>query len=176
MDSSDSNNSFFYSQTYGKMLIVEMIAKIRNFLDSDPNSEYLLVIGSDSKETNKTLGQKSGVILVTAVTVHRKGTGGIYFYKKEHLNEFRGLRENLRNRIYMETSASLIFAEKFVPILKENLNGHSPRLEIHVDVGEHGKSRATIKEVVGMVTGYGYVAKTKPLSYGASNVADRHTK
>ncbi|PJA00260.1 MAG: hypothetical protein COX78_00765, partial [Candidatus Levybacteria bacterium CG_4_10_14_0_2_um_filter_35_8] len=97
MDSSDSNNSFFYSQTYGKMLIVEMIAKIRNFLDSDPNSEYLLVIGSDSKETNKTLGQKSGVILVTAVTVHRKGTGGIYFYKKEHLNEFRGLRENLRN-------------------------------------------------------------------------------
>jgi len=32
-----------------------------------------------------------------------------------------------------------------------------------------------IKEVVGMVTGNGFTAKTKPDSYGASKVADKHT-
>jgi len=176
MNSSDTGNGFFYSQTHGKMQIIEMIAKIRDFLDFDPNSEYVLVIGSDSQEKNGTLKGKDFVTLVTAVTVHRKGTGGIYFYKKKHLKGFKGPRANIRNKIYLETTASLTFAEKFVPLLKENLNGHSPRLEIHVDVGEHGKSRDTIKEVVGMVTGCGYVAKTKPLSYGASKVADKHTK
>ena len=48
-------------------------------------------------------------------------------------------------------------------------------LEIHIDVGEHGDTRDMIKEVVGMVTGNGYVAKTKPEAYGASYVADKHT-
>ncbi len=48
-------------------------------------------------------------------------------------------------------------------------------LEIHVDVGEHGDTRDMIKEVVGMVTGNGFVAKTKPQAYAASYVADKHT-
>src|SRR4030043_183845 len=36
-------------------------------------------------------------------------------------------------------------------------------------------ARDMIREVVGMVTGNGYVAKTKPESWGASTVADKHT-
>ena len=48
-------------------------------------------------------------------------------------------------------------------------------MEIHVDVGEHGDTREMIKDVVGMVTGNGFVAKTKPYAYAASYVADKHT-
>lgn len=72
---------------------------------------------------------------------------------------------------------SLNFASIFVPLFKKSLNGHSPNynLEIHVDVGEHGDTRTMIKEVVGMVTGNGFVAKTKPHAYAASYVADKHT-
>ncbi|EKD86242.1 MAG: hypothetical protein ACD_37C00395G0001 [uncultured bacterium] len=72
---------------------------------------------------------------------------------------------------------SLDFAAGFVPLLKKKLNGDSPsyNLEIHIDVGEHGDTREMIKEVVGMVTGNGFVAKTKPNAYGASYVADKHT-
>jgi uncharacterized protein len=176
MDSSDISNGFFYSQTHGKIQILEMIVKIRDFLEIGPDSEYILVIGSDSQEKINPTDGKDFISLVTAVTVHRKGSGGIYFYKKERHNEFKGPKTNVRNKIYLETTASLKFAEEFVPLLKENLNGHSPSLEIHVDVGEFGRSRDTIKEVVGMVTGMGYVAKTKPLAYGASKVADKHTK
>ncbi|OGH30159.1 MAG: hypothetical protein A3F30_00705 [Candidatus Levybacteria bacterium RIFCSPHIGHO2_12_FULL_37_12] len=73
--------------------------------------------------------------------------------------------------------SSLNFASTFVPLLKKDLNGAMPdyNLEIHIDVGEHGDTRDMIKEVVGMVTGNGYVAKTKPEAYGASYVADKHT-
>jgi predicted RNase H-related nuclease YkuK (DUF458 family) len=33
-----------------------------------------------------------------------------------------------------------------------------------------------IREVVGMVVGNGYTAKTKPESFAASSVADKHAK
>jgi len=64
-----------------------------------------------------------------------------------------------------------------VPLIKRALNGTSStyNLEIHVDVGDHGQTRDMIKEVVGMVTGNGFVAKTKPQAYGATYVADKHT-
>lgn len=36
-------------------------------------------------------------------------------------------------------------------------------------------TREMIREVVGMVSGNGFTAKTKPESYGAFVVADKHT-
>ena len=63
-----------------------------------------------------------------------------------------------------------------MPKINTRLNGNgSYELEIHIDVGRSGETRDMIKEVVGMVTGNGYTAKTKPDSYGASKVADKHT-
>ena len=84
---------------------------------------------------------------------------------------------SIREKIYAETIMSLNIAREFVPALRENLNGNFPKydLEIHIDVGEFGDTREMIKEVVGMVTGNGFVAKTKPEAYGASYVADKHT-
>ena len=153
-----------------------MIDRIVRFMDVKPEANCQLVIGTDShekSEAGKTGGQKTRKVisLVTAVTIHRDGAGGRYFWIKQTPKEIHSLRE----KIYEETSASLRFAEQFVPFLQQHLNGHSPRLEIHIDVGEDGDTRNMIREVVGMVTGSGYSARTKPYSFGASNVADRHT-
>jgi len=110
---------------------------------------------------------------VTAILIHRKGFGGKYFWRKQ---EQKGIH-SLREKIYAETMISLTFASIFVPLFKKTLNGSTPNynLEIHVDVGEHGDTRNMIKEVVGLVTGNGFVAKTKPDAYAASYVADKHT-
>ena len=102
------------------------------------------------------------------------------YYRIRHFKWFvhgNGSNLYIRDKIYAETIMSLNFATSFVPLLKKGLNGHLPNynLEIHVDVGEHGDTRDMIKEVVGMVTGNGFVAKTKPDAYGASYVADKHT-
>jgi len=46
--------------------------------------------------------------------------------------------------------------------------------EIHVDVGENGETRSMIQELVGAIRANNFEVKTKPESYAASKVADRH--
>ncbi len=171
----DLSDEIFQSHTHGVLNIEGIITKIKEFLEEDPTSEYSLVIGSDSHEKIDSDSKNGGreINLVTAILIHRKGFGGKYFWKKKRQKNIHSLRE----KIYAETITSLTFASIFVPLFKKHLNGSSPNynLEIHVDVGEHGDTRNMIKEVVGMVTGNGFVAKTKPDAYAASYVADKHT-
>ncbi|MCL4354128.1 ribonuclease H-like YkuK family protein [Patescibacteria group bacterium] len=168
----------FTSQTHGQVDLHRMVDLIRVYVDEDLEKEYSLVIGTDSHERNESGNGKNQLTIVTAVTIHRDHVGGIYFYKKkngDNLSKEASRRSRIRNKIYQETTESLRFASYFVPLLQERLNGQFPRLEIHIDVGERGETRDMIKEVVGMVTGSGYQARIKPDSFGASNVADKHT-
>lgn len=70
---------------------------------------------------------------------------------------------------------SLAAAQEIVPLLREAISSAKYDFEIHIDVGPMGPTRDMIKEVVGMVQGNGFKAKTKPESWGASSVADKHT-
>jgi len=173
METLDITSLKFESITHGQLSSEEVLDTIRDFLEDEPEGEYSLVIGTDSHEKNGSNLNNRDISLVTAIVVHRRGFGGKYFWNKKTVSSIHSLRE----KIYAETLVSLDFAATFVPHLKKKLNGHSPtyNLEIHIDVGEHGDSRDMIKEVVGMVTGNGFVAKTKPEAYGASYVADKHT-
>lgn len=172
----DFKKEKFHSATHGELSLSGIILKIKEFLEEVPSSEYSLVIGTDSHEKNTTLKPKDNakeINLVTAILIHRKGFGGKYFWRRQDKKNIHSLRE----KIYAETLTSLTFASVFVPLFQEKLNGRTLNynLEIHVDVGEHGATREMIKEVVGMVTGSGFIAKTKPESYCASYVADKHT-
>ncbi|MBI2032211.1 MAG: ribonuclease H-like YkuK family protein [Candidatus Levybacteria bacterium] len=173
METIDIDKVLFENITDGILKTDQVIGQIREFLEERPNAEYSLVIGTDSQEKLSLANGTKKINLVTAVLVHRRGFGGRYFWNRTYKNNIHTLRE----KIYAETMTSLNFASVFVPLLKKGLNGHSPKynLEIHIDVGEHGDTREMIKEVVGMVTGSGYIAKTKPDAYGASYVADKHT-
>lgn len=164
---------YFQSITHGTIKATDAIEFIKKFLEEDSFADYSLVIGTDSHEKSHLENTAMSISLVTAILVHRHGFGGKYFWVKKELSNIHSLRE----KIYAETLESLTFATSFVPLLKKKLNGHLPKynLEIHIDVGEHGDTRDMIKEVVGMVTGNGYVAKTKPEAYGATYVADKHT-
>ncbi|MBI4089675.1 MAG: ribonuclease H-like YkuK family protein [Candidatus Levybacteria bacterium] len=172
MNVEDIEVELLNSLTHGVIRVKESIRLIKEFLEEKPEAEYSLVIGTDSHEKMNASDVRS-INLVTAVLVHRKGFGGKYFWRRKYVSNIRTLRE----KIYAETLESLNFALFFVPLLRKELNGNSPfyNLEIHIDVGEHGDTRDMIKEVVGMVNGNGFVAKTKPEAYGASYVADKHT-
>jgi len=168
----DDRETLLNSFTHGTIGVKESILFIKDFLEEKPSAEYSIVIGTDSHEKENN-GDSKTINLVTAILVHRKGFGGKYFWKRKDVHNIHTLRE----KIYTETLESLNFALFFVPLLRKMLNGDTPdyNLEIHIDVGEYGDTRDMIKEVVGMVTGNGFVAKTKPYSYGASYVADKHT-
>lgn len=151
------------------MAIGKVVSDLVGFMGEEPDYFYRLVIGTDSKTRKLKSGRK--VDFVTAVVIHRKGKGGRYFWQKNKIDKIGSLRD----KIYTETLLSIQLAEKLVPRLTEKLNGERYRLEIHIDVGDVGPTREMIKEVVGMVNGNGFTAKTKPESYGAFAVADRHT-
>lgn len=154
----------FHSPTFGTLSFDEMFKRLVEYVEEDPSHKYNLIIGSDSFLGKETL-------FVTAVVVHRVGHGGRYFYRKHR----RRKMENMRHRIVYETTMSIEFASVMGERLSEN--GLSKlSVEIHLDVGTNGDTREIIKEVVGMVTGCGYTAVTKPDSYGACKVADRHSK
>ncbi len=158
----------FISPTKGKVTIPEMIAGISAFVEKEPSSFYRLVIGTDSQ--TRGLNGKAEIDFVTAVIVHRKGYGAKYFWRK-----IRTIKKPiLRDKIYTETQMSLALAEQIVPQLRRAVSAAKYDLEIHIDVGALGPTREMIKEVVGMVNGNGYTAKTKPESWGASSVADKH--
>lgn len=161
----------FKNITGEEFTIDQIIGHIKKFLHTDINAQFSLTIGTDS-ETRIDPHKGEVLELITAIVMYRKGFGGRYFWTKTKMAK----NKSLRDKIYQEVMLSLDVAQDLVPRLKQQLNGQSSLydLEIHIDVGEGGKTREMIKEVVGMVTGMGFTAKTKPYSYAASNVADRY--
>lgn len=159
----------FYSPRLGRMSLDEMVSQINEFVSENPNEIYSIVIGTDSRANMST--EKTKCQFVTAVIIHRKGHGARFFWSKRSYK----IVPTLRSKIYQETMISLDFAREFIPLMQNRLNGAKYDFEIHIDVGNVGPTREMIKEVVGMVIGYGFKARTKPDSWGASNVADRYT-
>ena len=155
----------FQSPTHGPLELAQIRDKILAFLSAEPEKKYQLVVGTDSQPHNG-----SGVDFVTAVVVHRIGTGGIYFWKRI-VNKKTYV---LRDRMYAEATMSLEMAETVLALLhRDGITKYD--VEIHVDIGKFGDTRDMISEIVGMIRGSGYAVKTKTESYAASKVADRYT-
>lgn len=162
---SNTDDGHYFSPTMGKLTFSHLRKNILSFMAKDPDSRYQIIVGSDSQPKNG-----SGVDFITAIIVHRKGHGGIYFWRRY----FDGKMMVLRTRIYQEATLSLLAAEEFISVFKaDGITKYD--IEIHVDIGNAGKTREMIAEVVGMIRGSGFIVKTKPEAYGASKVADRHT-
>jgi hypothetical protein len=155
---------FFVSPSKGRMGFGEMMDDIIIYIKGIPTSSYKIIIGSDSQV-------KSETSFITAVIVHRLGKGARYYYRKKNQRKIKSLRQ----KIFYETALSLevggMVHEFFAD---EGFDGLD--VEIHIDVGTQGDTKDLIREVVGMVTGSGFRARIKPEAYGASSVADKHTK
>jgi predicted RNase H-related nuclease YkuK (DUF458 family) len=155
---------YFVSPTKGRLSFEQVYDDISKFVEDVPDAHYKLIVGTDSQLRER-------ICYVTAIIILREGKGGRFYYFKE----FERAKIGLKQRIFLEVSKSLGVASKLAERLAANgladLN-----VEIHLDVGEEGRTREIIREVVGMVTGSGFDARIKPDSYGASKVADRFTK
>ena len=155
---------YFFSPTKGRMDFNEMTDDIISYIKGLPSSSYKIIIGSDSQVKRKTS-------FVTAVIVHRLGKGARYYYRKKSHRKIKSLRQ----KIFFETSLSLEVGSMVMKFFSDS-GFDDLNVEIHIDVGTNGDTKSLIREVVGMVTGSGFLAKIKPDAYGASSVADKHTK
>jgi len=154
----------FYSPTKGQLDLYGVAEEIVAYVKTAPESSYSLLIGTDSHRHSPE------VDYVSAIVIHRQGHGGRYFWTKEK----RKNSPTLRDQIYQETLMSIDLAKKLFDTISEKILSLY-NIEIHIDAGQRGPTREVIHEVVGMVRGYGFNAKTKPEAYAASTVADKHT-
>lgn len=154
----------FVSPTYGNLTFKEVIFRMGQFMHKQPKASYDLVIGTDSQV------YPDHTDFISAIIAHRRGGGGIYFWKR--------IRDKsnymLRDRMYQEAVLSMELSRQLMDELQtEGILRFN--FEIHVDIGEGGRTREMVNEVVGMVRGSGFEVKIKPQAYGAASVADRHT-
>lgn len=157
-----------FNTPYGLKLTTAQVAEeIIRYMKADDQHRYKIVIGTDSDgfESSSFL-----VDFVTAIVIQRVGNGGRYFWRRLELGKFH----TLRDRIIQEVMLSLEAAKEILTLLKTQEQTLGWDFEIHVDIGENGETRTMIQEVVGMIRANNFEARTKPESYAASNVADRH--
>jgi len=148
-----------------KMSSEQIVREMIRFMQEDEKRNYKIIIGSDSERNPSGTAD-----FVTAIVIHRVGNGGRYFWRRiVPQRKFY----NLHDRILEEVLMSLDVAKELLETTKQFA---MPKydFEIHVDVGENGATRVMIQELVGMVRANNFEAKTKPESYAASKVADRH--
>lgn len=148
-----------------KLSSEQVSREIVNFMKADPGRQYKLTIGTDSQKDADNLAD-----FVTAIVVHRVGNGGRYFWRRI---EGPGKFHTLRDRITHEVLLSLEISKDFLNTFKQF---EAPKFdfEIHIDVGENGATKVMIQELVGMIRANNFEVRTKPDSYAASKVADRH--
>lgn len=153
------------------MTLKEVLEEIVGFVKEDPQRKYRIIVSSDSPGEE---GKGLIVPFTTAIIIHRIGRGGrVIIHKTEREDIY-----SFRDRIYQETVLSVTLAQELRTGLKNYIDEDyllSENFEIHADVGENGKTRQMIREVVGMITGNGFNAKIKPEAPGIY-VADRFVK
>lgn len=161
-----SGDNMFFNSSVGMKLSPEQVSReIVGFMLADANREYKITIGTDSEKDPDNTAD-----FVTAIVVHRVGNGGRYFWRR-----ITGPTKypTLRHRITQEVLMSLEIAKDFLEVMK-HANAPKYDFEIHVDVGENGATKSLIQELVGMIRANNFEVRTKPESYAASKVADRH--
>jgi len=153
----------FNSPTHGELTFDQMIDRVVSFLQEESKYDYSLIVGTDSEMSTDTS-------FITAIVLHRHGQGARYFWAEMTKPRFSALRD----RIWQEAIFSISVAKSIVEELLER-EVESKNVEIHVDIGENGPTKALIQEITGYVRGNGFACAIKPDSYAASAVADRLT-
>ncbi|MDO8303216.1 MAG: ribonuclease H-like YkuK family protein [Sedimentisphaerales bacterium] len=160
--------TLFKSSTGKDISAQEVVAEILAFMTADSKWKYRITIGTDSE-----LLSDKHADFVTAIVIHRVGNGGRYFWRRFTLGKFH----TLRDRIIQEVVISLDLAKNLLLALKDITEGKGLdwEFEVHADIGENGPTKVMLQEVVGLIRAHNFEVRTKPLSYAASSVADRHT-
>lgn len=144
--------------------IPQIVEETIAYMNADPHRHYKVIVGTDS-----ALFPDFSADFVTAIVVHRVGNGGRYFWRRQESEKFY----TLRDRIIREVLLSIEASKNLLEVLQGD--GVPPfDFEIHVDIGEKGDTKEMLHEVTGMIRAYNFEARTKPDSYAASKVADRH--
>lgn len=154
----------FHNPHIGDMTFEAVVGELVSEMRTNPRDQFAILIGTDSSAGPDRLD------FVSAIVLHRIGKGGRYFWTRRR----EPVMSSLRQRIWREAWLSFELAQQLMERLAR-VSLLQFNLEIHVDIGENGRTKEMIDEVVGMIIGNGMRVRIKPHAYAATSVADKHT-
>lgn len=171
----DARGWEFRSPTLGRVSFREMADGLVAEAKRDAANPLRICVGSDSEEV------ADGVKFVAVVLVWRVGRGARAYYYTETDNTIsmrdRKGSARFRDRIFREVMMTATLAAELRALMIHEFSGALPHdVEVHADVGENGQSSVMIKEVTGLLRGYGFAEDAifiKPHAFAAQTVADR---
>lgn len=163
----------FYNVNQGNLSRESMVDQIIDYISEKPEYFYDIIVGCDSSSGGNP-------VFPIVVVVLRVGAGGRFFVKKVRFDfppeRFAHPHQRIIQEVMLSCQTALELRELFNQKIGQLDEGVKYQFRyIHADVGEGGKTRSMIKEVVGLINGNGFEARIKPDSYAASAVADRFT-
>lgn len=164
----------FLSPTYGLRSFATMVQEVAVELRSYQGGKFFVSVGTDSEE------MQGMVKFVSVVLVWRVGHGAHAYRTVTHgmLSPKMAKLAAMRSRILQEILLTGTLAQEVRTALRVALgNELLPGVEVHADVGPNGGTSVMMREVIGMLRGYGFSEheiKVKPESYAASSVADHY--
>jgi len=154
----------FFNPHVGRMTFDEVVETLVREMTGDAKAQFELLIGTDSSTTLDRID------IVSAIVLHHVGRGGRYFWTRRRERKPHSLRQQIWREAWLSFELSQHLIERLAALSLLQFN-----LEIHVDIGENGKTKGMIDEVVGMIIANGLCVRIKPHAYAASSVADKHT-
>jgi predicted RNase H-related nuclease YkuK (DUF458 family) len=154
----------FFNPHRGEMTFDEVVDELVAAMQANPKERFEILIGTDS---SITLDRPD---FVSAIVLHRVGKGGRYFWTRRREQRIPSLRQRIWREAWLSFELAQLLIQRLAAVSLLQYN-----LEIHVDIGENGKTKEMIDEVVGMIIANGFSVRIKPHAYAASSVADKHT-
>ena len=154
----------FFNPHVGQLTFEQVVSIIVESMAQDAKARYEILVGTDSSSGSEQ------VDFVSAVVLHKVGKGGRYFWTRRKERSIPSLRQKIWREAWLsfELAQRLLKRLSACSLLQFNL-------EIHVDIGESGRTKTMIDEVVGMIIGSGFAVRIKPQAFAASSVADKYT-
>lgn len=154
----------FYNPHLGELTFDQVVATMVTAMAEDAKARYEILVGTDSSSGT------DHVDFVSAIVLHKLGKGGRYFWTRRKERNIHSLRQKIWREAWLsfELAQHLLKKLSVSTLLQFNL-------EIHVDIGESGRTKTMVDEVVGMIIGSGFAVRIKPEAYAASSVADKYT-
>lgn len=170
-------NGYFFNPTKGSVKTERVADELINYISEKPEKFYDVIVGCDSSS-----GEEPHFPL--AIVVLRVGEGGRFFLKRIAYKgrKFYNYKQRVLEEVFLSCQMASYLKEEFERKIKNRVSkgseGEKEKLRyqfryIHADVGENGKTKDMIKEVMGLIKGNGFEPKIKPESFAASTVADR---
>jgi len=147
--------------------------KLEKELENFVNIENIIIhVGTDAQRVSSTESDFVTVVCVHAVDlgINRNTVSRIFYWKDKRVKT-----HNLWAKLYGETERSLRIAVKLTEVFGQEM---ADRILVHVDANPNPlyQSSNYVKQLAGMVIGYGFKHILKPDAWASSHAADHIVK